>query len=292
VEVGLTALIGLAVVAASVVLGYVMHGGDVLVLFQVNEFIIIGGAAFGSMLVGTPIKTLRLMSKQLGRITRSGPSKQDYLDLLVMLYELLTVARRDGLLALEPHIEEPQTSKIISKYPSFLKNEHAVHFFTDTMRLIIGGAVTHSHDLENLMDVELDAHHDEKTKPSRVLQTVGDALPGLGIVAAVLGIVITMQSIDGPPEEIGHKVGAALVGTFLGVLLSYGFVQPLAQNLTSQAEAEGRYVLAIRQVLLGFQKGTVPQVAVEFARRALYSDVRPGYEELEASCRGVKAATK
>jgi chemotaxis protein MotA len=167
-----------------------------------------------------------------------------------------------------------------------------VHFFTDTLRLFVSGALTDPHDLENLMDVDLETHHIEATKPSRALATMGDALPGLGIVAAVLGIVMTMQAIGGPPEEIGEKVGAALVGTFLGVLLSYGFVQPLAANLLAQAEAEAQYTGAIKQVLLGFARGSVPAVAVEFARRSLPSDVRPGYGELEQACKAGKASNK
>lgn len=284
----LIAFIGIFVVIASVLGGFMMHGGKVLVLVQPSEFIIIGGAAFGAMLIGSGPKVMKEMIGQLSGLPKRGPSKQDYLDMLVMLYELLTVARRDGIVALESHVEKPEESPIISKYPTFAKNHHAVEFLADTMRLIISGSGVQAHDLEALMDVDLETHHEEITKPSRVLATVGDALPGLGIVAAVLGIVITMGAIDGPPEEIGHKVGAALVGTFLGVLLSYGFVQPLANNLGDKAEENGRYYLALKQVLLAFHKGSVAAIAVEFARRTIYSDVRPTFTELEQACRATR----
>jgi chemotaxis protein MotA len=286
----LLAIAGLLLVVASVLTGYLMHGGHLLLLMQPNEFIIIGGAAFGAMLVGTPLPVLRSVAGGLGRLLRSTPAKKEYLELLVMLYELFSIARREGALALEAHVEEPEQSPILSKYPRFLHNHHALAFFTDTLRLFISGALTDPFELENLMDVDLETHHHESTKPPKALQTMGDALPGLGIVAAVLGIVITMQAIGGPPEEIGHKVGAALVGTFLGVLLSYGFVQPLAQNLAAQAEAEARYTAAIKQVLMGFVRGSVPAIAVEFARRSLPEHVRPGYTELEAACKAGRTA--
>ena len=285
------AVIGLVVVIGAVVSGYLMSGGNLILLFQPNEFIIIGGAALGGMLTGTPLPVLKEMGGGLGRILKPSYTKKDYQDLLVMLFELFSIARREGALALEPHIEEPAQSPILSKYASFLRNHHAMDFFVDTLRLFVSGALTDPNDLEELMDVDLETHHHEMGKPPKALATVGDSLPGLGIVAAVLGIVITMQAIGGPPEEIGHHVGAALVGTFLGVLLSYGFVQPLSANLMAQAEADARYTQAIKQVVLGFVRGSVPAVAVEFARRSLPADVRPGYTELEAACKAGRAAS-
>jgi chemotaxis protein MotA len=284
----LIAFIGIGVVIAAIIGGYLWEGGTMLVLFQPAEFLIIGGAAGGALLIGSGPKILKTMISQLAGLPKSGPTKKDYLDLLAMLYELLTVARRDGIMALEGHIEHPESSAIISKYPSFANNHHAVSFLSDTMRLIISGSGVQAHDLEALMDGDLETHHEESTKPSKVLMVTGDSLPGLGIVAAVLGIVITMGAIDGPAEEIGEKVGAALVGTFLGVLLSYGFVQPLANNLAGKAEENGRYFIALKQVLLAFHKGCVAAIAVEFARRSIYSDVRPGFTELEEACRATK----
>jgi chemotaxis protein MotA len=285
----LIAFVGIGVVIAAIASGYLMEGGKLLVLLQPAEFLIIGGAAMGALIIGSGPKTLKTLLSQLGGLPKSGPTKKDYLDLLAMLYELLTVARRDGIMALEGHIEHPETSTIIAKYPSFANNHHAVSFLADTMRLIISGSGVQAHDLEALMDVDLETHHEETAKPSKVLMVTGDSLPGLGIVAAVLGIVITMGAIDGPPEQIGEKVGAALVGTFLGVLLSYGFVQPLANNLASKAEENSRYFLALKQVLLAFHKGCVAAIAVEFARRSIYSDVRPGFTELEEVCRATKS---
>ena len=207
-----------------------------------------------------------------------------------MLYELLALARREGLLAIESHVEAPEKSPIFGKYPSFLRNHTALHFLVDTLRLAIGGMSVDASDLEDLLDLDIATHHEEATRPAGVLQVMSDSLPGLGIVAAVLGIVITMQAIDGPAAEIGYHVGAALVGTFLGVLLAYGFVGPLSRTLQARQDAHAGYLRAIKVVLLGFQKGVHPAIAVEFARRSLTSDVRPGYTELEQACRPRKAA--
>lgn len=284
----MTAFVGLGVVISAVVGGYIMAGGHLLVLLQPAEFIIIGGAAIGAMVIGSGTKTLKDLIKQLKHISKSGPTKQDFLDLLVMLYELLNLARRDGVMALEEHVEYPHKSAIITKYPSFANNSRAVEFMADTLRLTISSSGIQSHDLDALMDVDLETQHEEETQPSSILAVMGDALPGLGIVAAVLGIVITMGAIDGPAEEIGHKVGAALVGTFLGVLLSYGFVQPLARNLEHKAVEAERYLVALKQVLLANHKGSVASIAVEFARRSIYTDVRPGFTELEKACRATK----
>ncbi len=278
-------IVGFLVVIGAIVAGYLWEGGALQVLFQPAEFLIIGGAAVGALLIANPPQVLKDILQQLGRVTKTGPSKKDYVDLLVMLYELLTLARKDGLVALESHVEAPKKSVIIKKYPSFLSNHHAVIFMADTMRLIISGAGIESYDLEALMDIDLETHHEETSRPSRVLGVTADSLPGLGIVAAVLGIVITMGAIDGPASEIGEKVAAALVGTFLGVLLSYGFVQPLSNNLAGKNAEFGRYFLALKQVLLAFHKGCLPAIAVEFARRSIFSDVRPEFTELEKACR-------
>ena len=286
----MVAFVGIAVVGGAIITGFLMEGGHMLVLFQPAEFLIIGGAAFGAILIGNGPTVLKTLFSQLLTLQKSGPSKRDYLDLLVMLYELLNVARKDGIVALESHIEHPEDSAVIKKYPSFTKNKHAVEFLADTMRLIISGSGVQPHDLESLMDIDLETHHEEKSKPFKVLQVTGDSLPGLGIVAAVLGIVITMGAIDGPPEEIGEKVGAALVGTFLGVLLSYGFVQPLANNLSNKTDEQNRYFIALKQVLLAFHKGAVAAIAVEFARRSIFSDARPGFTELEEACRATKSS--
>jgi len=283
------AIIGLIIVLGSVIGGFVLAKGHLMVLFQPAEFIIIGGAALGSMLVMAPIKTLKGIISQLLKIFGSGPSKKTYIELLVMMYELFNVARKDGLVGLESHVENPDKSSVITKYPVFLKNHHALGFLADTMRLIIMGGIP-EYDLEAMMDMDLETHHNEELQAASTLQTVGDSLPGLGIVAAVLGVVITMGSIGGAVEEIGHHVAAALVGTFLGILMSYGVVLPLASKIRSITEIEGQYYVVLKQALLAFHKGFAAQIAVEFARRVISSDVRPSFTEVEEACRAAKGA--
>jgi chemotaxis protein MotA len=278
----------MVVVFAAVIGGFVMEGGHLLVLFQPAEFLIIGGAAIGSILVGTPLGVLKAMVRDLKMIMGAGYTQDRYKNLLLMLYELFSIAKRDGVLGLEQHMENPKQSSLLKKYPDFGSDHHAVSFLADTMKIIITGAVN-TNDLESLMDVDLETHHEEKAKPSSSLNKVGDALPGLGIVAAVLGVVITMGAIDGPPEEIGHKVGAALVGTFLGILLSYGFVQPLASNIEHRNADEARYFACIKEALIAFHKGTSPAISVEFARRNIYTEVRPSFKEVEDACRKLKS---
>ena len=205
------------------------------------------------------------------------------------MYELFQVGQKDGVIGLEQHVESPEKSKIFAKYPNVLGDKPVLHFLTDTMRLlIVGGA--EPFDLEGLMDADIETHHHEGSKPGMILQKIGDSMPGLGIVAAVLGIVITMQAIDGPPQEIGHKVAAALVGTFLGVLLSYGFVQPIATNIDIATEEESRMFEAIKAGVVAFAKGMQPLIAVEFARRTVFHDYRPSFREMENALKGTSAA--
>ncbi len=281
------AIVGAAIVTAAVIGGFIWEGGKVLVLFQPAEFLIIGGAGLGSLLISLPTKVLKQMIAQIMGTLKSPPSKDSYTKILVMLYEVFQAARKDGLVAMEAHIEKPQESKILTKYPEFLGNHHLLDFFVDTMRLILSGGVP-SHDLESLIDTDLDTHHEETSRSPIALNKLGDSLPGLGIVAAVLGVVITMGAIGGPAEEIGHKVGAALVGTFLGILLSYGFVGPLASNMENMNKEWSQYYVVIKQALLGFHKGMAPSIAVEFARRSISSDVRPGFIELETACKATR----
>jgi chemotaxis protein MotA len=277
-------IIGFLVVFFSVIGGFVMEGGHLLVLLQPAEFLIIGGAMIGSILVSLPIKTLKLMIEQIKGTLGSPPAKESYTKLMVMLYEIFQIARKDGLVALESHIEKPHESPVLSKYPEFLANHHLLDFFADTMRLIQSGVVP-AHDLEALIDTDLEVHHEQISKPPAALSKVGDSLPGLGIVAAVLGVIITMGAVGGPPEEIGHKVGAALVGTFLGILLCYGFVQPLASNMENVNLENTQCYQIIKHALIGFHKGMAPSIAVELGRRSISSDIRPGFIELEEACR-------
>ncbi|MFH2050425.1 MAG: flagellar motor stator protein MotA [bacterium] len=279
--------IGAIIVIGGVLTGYILEGGHILALNQPMELLIIGGAAFGALLISTPLTVIKGIIGQIKGVLGGGLKKNDYLELLVMLFEMFNIARKDGLIGLESHVEHPEESEILQKYPKFLKDHHAVAFFADTMRVIISGAVQ-PHDLDDLMDGDIEAIHEEEARPSDALSAIADALPGLGIVAAVLGVVITMAAIDGPPSEIGHKVAAALVGTFLGILGSYGFVGPLAASLKHRLNDSRQYLTCMKHALLSFHKGVAGVIAVEFARRSLYMEVRPGFTELEDACNATK----
>jgi chemotaxis protein MotA len=281
-------VVGALVVIGAVMGGYLMEGGHPEVLIQPAEFIIIGGAMVGSLLISTSPKVLKMIIGSISGFFASPMKKDDYLSLLAMLYELFRIVQQSGIMGLEMHFENVSQSTVLSKYPKFLKRHHAVDFLSDSVKVIMTGGIL-PHDLEALMDEDLHIHHEEALRPANALQKVGDALPGLGIVAAVLGVVITMGAIDGPPSEIGHKVGAALVGTFLGILLSYGFVQPLASNIEASLKEDSYYTLCIKAGLLASYKGFAPAIAVEFARRVIPSDVRPSFDETEQYCRGLKA---
>jgi chemotaxis protein MotA len=277
-------IVGFVVVLGSVLAGYVLEGGALMVLNQPAEFLIIGGCAGGTLLVSTPASVLKLTLVQIKGAMGSGGSSKDYVELLSMLYQIFKQVQQSGVMSLESHFEDTSKSSILTKYPSFMSRHEAVDFLADSVKIIIIGGIA-AHDLEALMDEDLKVHHEEALKPSQSLTKIGDALPGLGIVAAVLGVVITMGHIDGPPAEIGHRVGAALIGTFLGILMSYGFVQPLATTLEGRVGLDAYYCLCIKAGLLAVYKGNPPAIAVEFARRVLPHDVRPTFNETEEFCR-------
>jgi chemotaxis protein MotA len=280
------AIIGIGVVAGAILGGYLMEHGQVAVLVQPAELVIIGGAAAGTLLIGNPLSTVVGIFHGVIAVFKGHPyTKAFYLETLRMMNELFMTARKNGMGRLETDIEDPQKSQILNKYPRFLAHSHAVHFVCDTLRMAISGGVP-AFDLEQVMEADIDVHHRETSRPVSALSTVADSLPGLGIVAAVLGVVITMGSLGGPPEEIGHKVAAALVGTFLGILMCYGFLGPLASNLTKINEAENEYLLCLRHGVIAFIKGSAPVLAVEFARRSIPSEVRPSFKEMEEACRG------
>jgi chemotaxis protein MotA len=281
-------IIGAVVVLASVLGGYAEAGGPFLVLFQIAEFIIIGGAAVGALLISAPSKLLKkILQKILGSLKGSKVTSRTYLNLLKLMYELFQIIRKDGLLALEAHVERPSESKIFANYPDIIAEHHLITFMTDTLRLIVIGGIA-PHEIESLMDIDIETHHHEGTKPGMILQKIGDSMPGLGIVAAVLGIVITMQAISGPPEVIGQKVAAALVGTFLGIFISYGFLQPLATNIDLANEDESKVFDVIKSGVIAAAKAFSPIVAVEFARRTIPEDLRPSFQEMENFVKGVK----
>lgn len=278
------AIIGIVVVFGCVAGGYLMEHGNLRVLLQPAELLIIGGAASGTILIANPLHILKQIAGGVGGVFGGSKfTKQRYLDTLKMVYDLLNKARREGLMALETDVEEPDKSPVFSKYPEFVKDHHIRDFFCDTMRMAISGV--EAFDLDQLLDLDMEVHHHNATEPISSLSTAADSLPGLGIVAAVLGVVITMGALGGPPEEIGHKVAAALVGTFLGILLCYGLVGPIAANMGKIVDDERAYLHVLRVIMVSFLKGTAPIMAVEFARRAIPGHVRPSFQEVEAMCR-------
>jgi chemotaxis protein MotA len=281
-------LIGLAVVVASVLGGFTIAGGRIPSLFHVSEIIVICGTAAGTVLASTPGPVLASMLPKVLALLRPSPFDRTlYLDALKMLYELFQLARRDGLVAIESHIEGPDKSALFKRYPRIVRHHHAVVFLCDSLRLVLVGSVP-PYDLEALMDAEIELHHHHEAKPGHALQKVSDALPGIGIVAAVLGIVVTMSAIAGPVEQIGEHVAAALTGTFLGVLLAYGFVGPISTGLEHVNEAETHFLQFLKASVVAFAKGFAPLVAVEFARRAVDADVRPSFAEMETACKSLK----
>ena len=283
-------IIGLVIVFGSIIGGFLMEHGPLKVLIQPAEFLTIGGAAIGTLLIANPLHVIKkIMGGVIGALKGSHFNKAFYLESLKMCYEILNKARKDGLLAIESDIEEPDNSPVFSKYPKFLKDHHSRDFVCDTLRMAVTGGID-PFDLDQMMDLDMEVSHRAESTPIASLTTVADALPGLGIVAAVLGIVVTMGALGGPPEEIGHKVAAALVGTFLGILLCYGFVGPLTASMTKILDDEHAYVYVLRVVLISFIKGAAPIQALEFGRRAIPSHVRPGFDEMEKSCKGGGAA--
>jgi chemotaxis protein MotA len=282
-------LVGFVVVIGSVLGGFLMAGGNPAALLQPSEIIVILGTALGTVLVSTPAAVLKNTATRLQAVIKPSPySRKLYLDSLRLLFELFQTARKDGLVAIESHIEKPRDSAMFKKYPAVLHEHHAVDFLCDSLRLVLVGSVP-PHDLESLMDSEIDVHHENEAKTVGVLQKVADALPGIGIVAAVLGIVVTMGAIAGPIEEIGHHVGAALTGTFMGVLFAYGFLGPLSTTLEHVNSTEARYYHFLKAAVVAFAKGFSPIVAAEFARRSIFAEDRPTFAEMESAVKG-KAA--
>lgn len=274
-------IIGCFVVIGCVMGGFLMAHGNMHVLFQPSEFVIIIGAALGGFIIANPIKIIKATVAGASRMFASKAyAKQDYMDALVLLSEIFFKIRKEGLVSIESDIDAPENSPIFKKYPKFLKNHHALAFLADTLRTLTITDIE-PHELATLLDHEIDAHHEEAIIPSKSIANVADALPGLGIVAAVLGIVITMGKINEPPDVLGHHVGAALVGTFLGVLLCYGFVGPMSRNLENIASEDREYLSVLKVGLLAFVNTPSPQVAIEFARRVVPGELRPTFLELE-----------
>jgi chemotaxis protein MotA len=286
-------LIGYVVVVGSVFGGYSLAGGHLGAMYQPLELLMIGGAAFGAFVVNNPAKTLKATFKALPSLFKgSRYSKALYMELMALLYELLDKTRKEGLLAIERDIEAPNESAVFTKYPKALKNHHLIEFITDYLRLMVSGKLN-ALEIEALMDREIETHHHEGEIPAHALQRVADGLPAFGIVAAVMGVVHTMESVGLPPSELGVLIAHALVGTFLGILLSYGFIGPLVGILESKLHEATKALECIKVTLLASLNDAVPSVAVEFGRKVLYSTERPGFAELETHVKGAaKGAAK
>ena len=285
------AIIGILLVFASVIGGFLMEKGQILVLLQPAELLIIAGAATGTLLTANPAHILKEIVIGLKEVIGGSKfNQQRYLNTLKMMYQFLNKVRKEGLLSVEMDVEQPDKSSIFKDYPDFLNDHHARDFVCDTLRMAITGGVD-PFDMDQMMELDMEVSHHEASQPVSALSTVADALPGLGIVAAVLGVVITMGALGGPPEEIGHKVAAALVGTFLGILLCYGVAGPLSSNMAKSADEHNSYLHVLRVLLLSFLKGSAPIIAIEIARREIPAHVRPTFDQMEKHCknRGVAA---
>ena len=273
-------LIGIAVVFGSVLGGYLPHG-SFAVLIQPYEFLIILGAASGGFVIANPGWVIKRTLKDLPRLFKPAPhSKDGYLELLSLLYTIFKLAKTKGMLSLESHVENPEESTLFANFPKFLGDHHAVVFLCDYLRLMTMGT-ENPHELEALMDEDIETHHHEAHAAAAAVTTMGDALPAFGIVAAVLGVIVTMGSISEPPEILGGLIGAALVGTFFGILMAYGVVSPMGSSLSAYADADTKYYQCIKAGIMAHLQGYAPAVSIEFARKTLYSHERPSFAEVE-----------
>ena len=282
-------IIGICVVMGAVLGGFSMSGGHIGALMHPSELLTIGGAAIGAMLMMSPLNVLKNLASALVTTVKGSPyDKATYRELFKLMYDLLRIARRDGLLMLERHVSDPHHSEVINRYPRIAKNHHVLEFICNGLSPLVDGATPEQ--VSGLLDAELKIIEEEHHAPVNVLSKTADALPGFGIVAAVLGIVITMGAIDGPVQEVGHKVGAALVGTFLGILLSYGFFGPLASRMEFMGIVELGFFHAIASIVMGAAQSQSPKVVIEQARRGIGTDVRPSRTEMEELFREVDAS--
>ena len=286
------AIVGIVVVFGAVIGGFLMEKGHIAVLVQPAELLILVGAAMGTLLVANPMHIIKgVVAGLLGVLKGSSFGKARYLSTLKMMYQFLNKVRKDGLLSVEMDVEKPTESSIFKNYPEFLNDHHARDFVCDTLRTAITGGVE-PFDMDQMMELDMEVHHHAAMQPVNALTTVADALPGLGIVAAVLGVVITMGSLGGPPEQIGEKVAAALVGTFLGILLCYGVAGPLSSNMSKTSDEHNEYLHVLRVLILSFLKGSAPMIAIEMGRRAVPVHVRPSFDEMEKNCKGGGASVE
>lgn len=283
-------IIGFLVVFGSVIGGYMMHHGQIMVLLQISEYIIIIGAALGAVLISNPIGVVkRMFSESFGLLKKNPYDEHAYAELLQLLYRVFTIGQKEGLMGLEQHVENPEASTLFKEFPIFSSHHHAVAFMADTVKILLTDNVE-DHTLGEILDMDLEQYHEEAMLVPHAVGKVAEGLPAFGIVAAVLGMIITMGSIGGAASEVGAKVAAAMVGTFLGILLAYGVAAPLAQALEGRVRSEAAYLRCIRTGMLAFARGDKPTIALEFARRSIEPEDRPSFQELEELTRNRAAA--
>ncbi len=286
--------VGILILFGTVFGGFFMGGGGPMIglFFHPNEYVVILGASIAAMVIGTPPKYLKqVFGYMFKSLTIKDVGKGEYMEALLLMYDLFQAQKKEGVQAIEGHIENPEQSKIFSKYPGILKNHHAIHFIADSMRTFISGGPS-PYDMDDLLTFDIDSAHAEEHKLPATIQTTADGFPAIGIVAAVLGIIVTMGSISMGPEVVGEKVAAALVGTFLGIFCGYGFLGPMATRLGHHFDAEGNYFAVIKAGIIANCKGLPPQISLEFARRTVYPSERPSFKELEEACKGSAAGAK
>jgi chemotaxis protein MotA len=281
-------IVGFAIVFIATLGGFMLAGGHPAVLLHLSEFVVIGGVALGILVIASPFSTLKLTLTQIIRAFKGATSKAENVDLLKLLFELFTLGRKGGVIALEEHLSSPKGSSIFSKYPSFVNNHHRVEFLCNSLRPIVDGRVKPD-QLDELLDHDIEAKEEEAEGPIHVLQLIGDSLPGVGIVAAVLGIINTMAAIAEGPEAVGEKVAAALTGTFLGILAAYGFVNPLTSRIKGNNNMELQYLKSIKKGVIAFAGGLAPIMAVEISRRCLDHSAQPAADELEETLKNINA---
>ena len=284
--------VGIIVVFGMVFGGYMIHGGKFPVIIHAapTELMIIMGAALGGYIIANPMKTIKMGIKlALHGMTAKGPQKGDFVDLLKLMFQLFQLYRKEGPQGVEKHIEDPHKSDIFTAYPTVMKNHHAPHFICDTFKITLSAELS-PYDVDDLLDGDIKAIHSEEHMAQHAVQTVADGIPGLGIVAAVLGIVITMGKLSEGTEAIGESVAGALVGTMLGVFLAYGIVGPIASKINADLDAEGRYLAVIKAGMVACQRGAPPLVCVEYARRTIQPEERPTFEELDRATKEIKKA--
>jgi chemotaxis protein MotA len=285
-------LLGYVVVIGCVLGGYAIAGGSFAVILHAapHELFVIGGAALGAFLVGNSSKTIKATFKYIPKLLKGSKyTKARYLELMSLLYDVLVKARKEGLMAIEADVEKPEDSPLFRKYPLISGDHHLMEFITDYLRMMVSGNLN-AHEIENLMDNEIETHHHEASVPAAAIQTVGDGLPAFGIVAAVLGVVKTMASVGASPAVLGQMIAGALVGTFLGILMAYGFVSPLAQLAHQKVDEDTKELQCVKATLLASVQGYAPAIALEFGRKVLYSTERPGFSELEGHVKGNRKA--